>query len=58
MAGVPELRAVLVAQRAATDALQKTTTTIIPWVFHRGGLRIKDFMKAWRRAWQSPGRPP
>src|SRR6267378_2849685 len=31
----PELRATLEAQRAATDALQRKTGSIIPWVFHR-----------------------
>jgi integrase len=54
---IPELRAVLEAQRAATNALQKTSNTIIPYVFHRGGHPIKDFMKAWRKACRAAGCP-
>jgi integrase len=39
----PELRACLEAQRAATEALQRQTGRIIPWVFHREGAPIKSF---------------
>ena len=42
----PELRACLEAQRAATEALQRQTGRIIPWVFHREGTPMKSFWKA------------
>ncbi len=35
----PALRAVLERQRARTLAVEKTTRTIIPWLFHRSGCR-------------------
>lgn len=58
---LPELRAILKAQRALTEALQRRTGRIIPWVFHRRGEPIRDFSKAWegtcRRA-GVPGRIP
>jgi hypothetical protein len=38
----PELRACLAAPRAVTEALQKKTGSVIPWVFHR----TKRFRKA------------
>ena len=55
---IPELRAVLEQQHAAILALQKTTGTIIPWVFHhRGGQRITTFARAWRTAVKKAGCP-
>jgi integrase len=55
----PELRAVLEAQRAATDALQRKTGSIIPCVFHRTarGRPLKGFTKAWRAACLAAGVP-
>jgi integrase len=55
----PELRATLEAQRAATDALQRTTGRIIPWVFHwtTRGRPLKGFTKAWRAACIAAGVP-
>ena len=53
----PELRACLEAQRAATEALQRQTGRIIPWVFHRVGSPIKSFWKAWRTACKAAGAP-
>jgi integrase len=52
-----DLRALLVAQREATDALQRWRGRIIPWVFHRAGLPIKDFRDAWHRACAKAGVP-
>ena len=51
------LRALLEAQRAATDALQRKTGRIIPLVFHHGGRPIRDFRKAWATACDKAGCP-
>lgn len=56
----PELRAVLEAQKATTEALQKKTGRIIPYVFHRRGKPIKCFRRSWGLACEAagcPGRP-
>jgi integrase len=55
----PELRATLEAQREATEALQRKTGRIIPWVFHRTkhGRRLNGFRKAWRTACTAAGVP-
>ncbi len=60
---IPELRALLEAQRATTDALQKKIGAIVPWVFHRTkrGRPMQGFIKAWRAACLAaslPGRIP
>jgi integrase len=48
---IPELRAVLDAQRARVEALQKKTDRVIPWVFCRDdGAPVGDFKKAWATA--------
>jgi integrase len=47
---MPTLRAVLERQRERTDAVAKETGSIVPWVFHRGGRRIKNFRRAWLTA--------
>ena len=56
---IPELRGVLEAQRVATEALQKKTGAIIPWVFHwtKRGRPLKGFMKSWRQACLDAGLP-
>ncbi|MBI3636672.1 MAG: site-specific integrase [Candidatus Rokubacteria bacterium] len=51
------LRAVLEAQRAATEAFSVSTGRIIPYVFHRRGKRIASFYGAWRRACIEAGCP-
>ncbi len=52
-----ELRALLEAQRAHTDAVQRTVEAIIPHVFHRDGRPILYFQKAWRNACTAAGCP-
>lgn len=44
---LPELAAILKAQRERTEALEKAQGRIIPWVFHNDGNPIRDFRKAW-----------
>jgi integrase len=53
----PELRAVLVEQRHATEALQQVTGQIIPLVFHRQGRPIKAFRRTWLKACRQAGVP-
>ncbi len=53
----PELRATLEQQRARTEAIQRRTGQIIPWVFHRNGRPIKGFHRAWRTACRNAGVP-
>jgi len=55
----PELRAVLEGQRKATDAIQRKTGSIVPWVFHwtKLGRPLKGFTKAWRQACIDAGVP-
>ena len=56
---IPQLRVVLEAQRSATEALQRKTGSIIPWVFHwtKRGRQLKAFTKAWRAAVIAAGVP-
>lgn len=47
----PELRAVLEAQRARVEAIQKATGRVVPWIFARDdGAPVGDFKKAWATA--------
>ncbi len=52
-----DLRALLLAQKALTDVLQRTKSQTIPWVFHRDGGPIKSFYKAWHTACRKAGVP-
>jgi integrase len=52
-----DLRALLEAQRAHTDAVQHQHGSIIPWVFHRRGKRIRKFDKSWKTACKQAGCP-
>ena len=48
---IPELRAVLEAERARVEGIQKKTGQIVPWVFCRDdGAPVGDFKKAWATA--------
>ena len=49
-AALSELAALLAAQRAYTDDVQRRTGQVVPWVFHREGQPIKSFRTAWRAA--------
>jgi integrase len=52
-----ELRALLEAQRAHTDAVQREAGRIIPDVFHRDGAPIRTFRRAWKTACKAAGCP-
>jgi hypothetical protein len=47
---VPELKAVIEAQRAYTAAVERRTGREVPWLFHREGSPVKSFRSAWRAA--------
>ena len=47
---LPALADLLREQRETTYAVQRARGEIIPWVFHRGGVPIRDFYVAWRSA--------
>lgn len=53
----PRLRQVLEVQIARTEALQKATGQIIPWLFHRDGSPIKTFRRSWLTACRLAGVP-
>ena len=53
----PELKATLAAQRAETDALQRETGQIIPYVFHHAGRPLRSFRRAWKTACRRAGVP-
>jgi integrase len=53
----PDLRETLERQRRRTQALEKKAGQIIPWVFHRAGLPVKSFRRAWRTACKNAGVP-
>jgi integrase len=54
---IPELRALLEAQRASTEKTGKQQGRIIPLVFHRSGGPIKTFYGSWRTACDRAGVP-
>jgi len=55
VAALPELAELLKSQRVLTDEEERRQGAIIPWVFHRGGQRIRDFRDAWARACKRAG---
>ena len=44
---LPDLAALLAAQREYTDEVELRTGQIVPWVFHRDGRRVKSIRHAW-----------
>ena len=52
---IPELRAVLARQLAATRAFEQQTGCVVPWLFHREGRPIRSFRRAWLTAGQQAG---
>lgn len=52
-----DLRDLLHDQRKATTALEKEYKRVIPHVFHRRGVEIRDFYHAWRTACRKAGCP-
>lgn len=54
---IPELRAVLEAQRTLTDAVERAEGRVVPYVFHRQGAPIVTFRRAWQRAATAAGLP-
>lgn len=52
---LPELAAVLRAQRAYTDDVDRRTGQICRWVFHREGRPVKSIRLAWRNACERAG---
>jgi integrase len=53
----PQLKTLLERQKERTEALQRASAVIIPWVFHRDGRMIRDFRKAWKDACIAAGVP-
>jgi integrase len=54
---LPELAALLLAQRELTEEVTKRTERIVPWVFHRNGHAIVDLRKRWGKACIAAGLP-
>lgn len=52
---LPELAALLKAQRVYTTDVERRTGQIIPWVFHRDGERVVSIRQAWRTACKKAG---
>ena len=53
----PDLRAVSKRQEARTLTVERTTSTVVPWVFHRNGKPIRSLYDVWRPACQEAGIP-
>jgi integrase len=52
---MPDLEALILAQREATSAWERAHAKICPWVFHRDGERIGYIYGAWRAAAERAG---
>jgi integrase len=51
----PELRKLIADQKAYTEAVQKRTGQIVPWVWHREGRQIRSLREAWAGAAKRAG---
>jgi integrase len=51
----PQLKTLLRAQRERTDAIEKSQSRIVPWVFHRNRRPITSLEGAWRGACKRAG---
>ena len=47
---LPELAAVLERQHEYTKAAQRRLGSVVPWIFHREGRRVRYFSAAWQTA--------
>jgi integrase len=54
---IPELRAVLQAQRQYTTDVEQATGQVVPWIFHRNGRPLVSIRKAWDKACTAAGFP-
>ena len=52
---LPQLAALLEAQREYTREIEKEHGAIIPWVFHRRGKPIRSMIASWRKACRQAG---
>ena len=55
-AALPGLNHLLEQQRERTRSLEKETSRIIPWVFHRKGERIRGYRSQWETAREAASR--
>jgi len=52
---IEELREALVQQLVDTEAFERATGQVVPWLFHHNGQPIKGFRKAWATACRLAG---
>jgi len=52
---LPQLYGAIKRQREYTESVQRETGRIIPWVFHRNGVPIRDMYTTWRSACKRAG---
>jgi integrase len=52
---LPDLAALLRAQREVTTAVERRTGELVPWVFHRNGRQMHGYHHAWRTACEAAG---
>lgn len=53
----PELLALFKRLRRETDAHERRSGSIVPWVFHRDGKQMRDLRATWLRACAAAGAP-